>query len=412
MRYNPSALKIRLALPVLLLLALASAAPAQMTSPLAPKPDWSDLDKYQESITRVDFLSLLDTVYAPGGAWKPFITVGDTSASILTHKDAPPYVLRFAAAPGAIKPAPRFWRQKSQMPARPDSRPLNGVRIALDPGHVGGIWAKQEERWFVIGKSAPVTEGDMTLLVAKLLVPRLEALGAQVWLTRSKAEPVTPDRPDDLRKIAPASLAAKQEPATPDAVQREINWLFFRESEIRSRAEVVNALIKPDLVLCLHVNAEPWGDPEHPTLTDKNHMHFLITGCFSEKEVGYEDQRLTMLEKLLSRAYREELAIAETVATAMAKATGLPPYEYTTPNALKLGSSPYIWARNLAANRLFQCPVLYVEPYVQNSHAVFDRVQAGDYEGTRLVGGKMQKSIYREYADGIVKGLVDYYSMQ
>ncbi|MGH8045903.1 MAG: hypothetical protein ACREKL_01535 [Chthoniobacterales bacterium] len=403
-------MKFPAVLPALVVLALGGAAPAQMTSPLAPKPDWSTLDKYQETITRADFLALLDSVYAPGGVWKPFLTVGETSASILTHTGAPPYVLRFATASDSIKSAPRFWRPKSEMVPRPAAKPLDGVRIALDPGHVGGKWAKQEERWFVIGKSAPVTEGDMTLRVAKLLVPRLEALGAQVWLTRSKAAPVTPERPGDLSKLAPASLAAKQEPATPDSVQKEINWLFFREAEIRARAEVVNTLIKPDLVLCLHVNAEAWGDPARPVLTDKNHMHFLITGCFSAKEMAYEDQRLTMLAKLLSRAYREELALAESVSAAMVKATGLPPYEYTTPNALKLGNSPYIWARNLAANRLFQCPVLYVEPYVQNCKAVFDRVQAGDYKGTKLVGGKMQKSIYREYADGIAAGLVDYYS--
>ena len=41
---------------------------------------------------------------------------------------------------------------------------------------------------------------------------------------------------------------------------------------------------------------------------------------------------------------------------------------------------------------------------------MFDRVQIGDYDGVKLVGGKLQKSIYREYADGIVAGLVDYYS--
>ncbi len=45
-----------------------------------------------------------------------------------------------------------------------------------------------------------------------------------------------------------------------------------------------------------------------------------------------------------------------------------------------------------------------------NSRAVFERVQEGDYAGLRAVGGRMQRSIYREYADGITAGLVDYYT--
>jgi N-acetylmuramoyl-L-alanine amidase len=410
MRYNPRTLKSHAAILLLLVLAFAGAAQAQRLSPLAPKPDWSDLDKYQESITREDFLFLLESVYAPYGASKAYIKVNDTSAEIKTRTGAPPYVLRFAAAPGMIKPASRFWRQKSQMPARTGRLPLAGVRITLDPGHLGGAWAQMEERWFRIGHSDPVTEGDMTLRVAKLLVPRLEALGAKVWLTRPKAGPVTSVRPNRLGKAAAASLADQDKPATPTALKSETERLFYRVSEIRKRAEIVNEDIRPDLVLCLHFNAEAWGDQNHPTLTDKNHMHLLITGCMSAKELAYDDVRFTMLRKLLGRSYREELAVSESVASAMARATGLPPYEYTNNNAIKIGSSPYVWARNLAANRLFDCPVVYIEPYVMNSHAVFARVQAGDYDGQKFVGGKMQKSIYREYADGIVAGLVAYYS--
>src|SRR5690606_37159693 len=94
----------------------------------------------------------------------------------------------------------------------------------------------------------------------------------------------------------------------------------------------------------------------------------------------------------------------------MAKATSLHPYEYQGGNAIKVGRGSYVWARNLLANRLFQCPGVYVEPYVMNSKEVFARVQAGDYKGKRPVAGKMRQSIFREYADGIVNGIVKYYS--
>ena len=70
---------------------------------------------------------------------------------------------------------------------------------------------------------------------------------------------------------------------------------------------------------------------------------------------------------------------------------------------------PYVWARNLIANRLYQCPVLYLEPYVVNNRIVHSRVQAGDFDGEREIEGERYPSIFREYADGVVKGLELYY---
>jgi hypothetical protein len=61
------------------------------------------------------------------------------------------------------------------------------------------------------------------------------------------------------------------------------------------------------------------------------------------------------------------------------------------------------------ATRLYRCPTVYLEPYVMNSRAVFVRVKAGDYEGTRKVGGKTQPSIYHEYVESVVAGLVGYF---
>jgi hypothetical protein len=284
------------------------------------------------------------------------------------------------------------------------------VKIAIDPGHIGGKWAKIEERWFQIGKSKPVVEGDMTLQVAKLLIPRLESMGAEVHLTRSHAEPITGVRPSQLRKTATASLREKGEKTTSQSIKSESERLFYRASEIRKRAEMVNGKIKPDLVLCLHFNAEGWGDPANPALVEKNHLHFLLTGAWSRKELEYEDQRFEMLIKLLNRTFPEEKAATQALAKSMVSATKLPPFIYRGPTAVRVGNSDYIWARNLLANRLFECPVVYVEPYVMNSRSVFKRIQAGDYQGRKSIGGTSQPSIYREYADSVAAGLAKYYA--
>src|SRR5439155_24573609 len=111
---------------------------------------------------------------------------------------------------------------------------------------------------------------------------------------------------------------------------------------------------------------------------------------------------------LFSRADDEELPLADTIAGAMARETAMPAYEYPTSNTVtKVRSTGYAYARNLPATRLYRCPVGYCEPYVVNSNDAFARLQAGDHEGTRSVNGIERKSIFREYADGVVDGLVD-----
>jgi len=192
-------------------------------------------------------------------------------------------------------------------------------------------------------------------------------------------------------------------------VRWEKELLFYRNSEIRERAELVNERIRPDLVLCLHFNAEAWNEPTKPTLVDHNHLHLLVNGAYLPPELEFDDVRFEMLQRLLSRTHEAEIGLAEQLAVTMARRTQLPPYQYTTENVTRAGTTGYVYLRNLLATRLYQAPVIYFEPYVMNSDEVFWRVEEGDYEGLRNVNGTDRPSIYREYADGIVDGLVEYY---
>lgn len=412
----------RLPLFFLVLAIGARAAAAQFLSPLATPPVWAELERFQETMTREDFQRLLDEMYAPGQAAKDFVTVGETEAVIKTTlQPQGTFTLRFAAV-GAEKPAPVTWRPAATLSAAPKGKPLQDVKIAIDPGHLGGAWAKMEERFFQLGESRPVQEGDLTLRVAKILVPRLEQLGAKVTLVRERTEPVTPMRPESLRAAARAELVRQghakpretysgaDDPHRAGTVQLESELLFYRMSEIRERAKLVNEQIQPDLTLCLHFNAEAWGNPQRPDLVPKNHLHVLLNGCYAASELRLEDVRFEMLQKLLSRGYPVERAAGEAVAGALAKTSGLPPYAYTTPNAVRVPESEYLWARNLLANRLYHSPVVFLEPYVMNSELVWERVQLGDYEGEITIGGTPRKSIFREYAEGVVEGLKAYYA--
>lgn len=387
-------------------------AQAQRLSRLAPEPDWGRLEAYQGSITREDFVWLLEKVYSPDGAWRRWIEVAPERALITTKEGRAPWELRFAGSADGAARVPRYWRGRAELPPAGEGRPLEGMRIVLDPGHIGGRWARMEERWFQIGNSKPVVEGDMVLVVAKLLKERLEELGARVMLTRTKAEPVTRRRPRHLLKAARASLADRGVAVTERRLQVESEVLFYRVSEIRERAKLVNERFQPDLVLCLHFNAEAWGNPDRPRLVAANHLHVLINGAYSEEELTYEDQRFGMLLRLLSRVFAEEKPAASALARGLAEVTGLPPFIYKGASAVDIGAGPYVWARNLLANRLFEAPTVFLEPYVMNNREVWERVQAGDYEGLRMVAGRMRPSLYREYVDGVVRGLVGWYGQR
>jgi N-acetylmuramoyl-L-alanine amidase len=395
---------------------------ASNLSMLGRKPDWSELEKYQATITHDEFLHLLNDVYCSRGYNPDLIKIEPDAVRILTATGTQNYfVLHFAKSEADRLPLARWWTAPGALPAPGSAGPLAGFRLALDPGHLGGTWAKMEERWFKIGDAAPVQEGDMTLRVAQLLAKRLESLGARVSMVRDKLEPITPYRPSDFEATARQFLehAGIAEPREnfdgPGDLEKEhtIAWqrelLFYRNSEIRRRANLVNYRLQPDLVLSLHFNAEPWGDPNHPTLTPNNHLHLLVNGAYLPLELELDDERFEMLQKLLSRAFPEEIDLAETMAGTMAKTTGLPPYHYKTENVTPVGTSGYVYARNLMATRLYHCPTVYLEPYVMNSRGVFVRVKAGDYEGTRRVAGKTRPSIYREYVDGVVDGVLAYF---
>src|SRR5437763_10625649 len=160
-----------------------------------------------------------------------------------------------------------------------------------------------EELWFQVGDSKPVTEGDLTLRVSRMLASRLRKLGATVLFVRNSTDPVTPKRPGDFKELARKILIKNGLPQPrPDVLdpkdpekEKTIRWqsemLFYRYSEIRRRAVRVNANLHPDLVICLHFNAEGWGDPSNPTLSDNNNLHLLVNGSYFQYELELDDER-------------------------------------------------------------------------------------------------------------------------
>src|SRR5438132_2941495 len=260
---------------------------------LGSAPKWSVLEHYQETITHDEFAHLINDVYCTHGFAADLIKIDHNAAQILINRESHNvFTLRFAPDANSKAHVPRLWRPaRSLLPAKPE-RPLSGLRVALDPGHLGGKWAKMEERWFQVGDTKPVTEGDLTLRVSRMLASRLRKLGATVLFVRNSTQPITSKRPGDFKELArkiliknglPQPRPDVLDPSDPEK-QQTIRWqsemLFYRYSEIRRRAVLVNTKLHPDLTVCLHFNAEGWGDPANPTLIDNNHLHLLVGGSY------------------------------------------------------------------------------------------------------------------------------------
>ncbi len=391
-------------------------APRPNLARLGEPPDWSKLDVYQRTITRAEFERLLNHCYSRYDSdHNDVIQIFPDRARIAKQSNHAPagwYDLYFLTDRRKTPGIERSWTPPWQMERLPpnSNQPLQGIHIAIDPGHIGGQWADLEGRKYVIGEDTiPVEEGEMTLKVAKILERDLTALGATISLTRWEEEPVTKLRPDDLKTEARQWLLANKGIAPESLVDSTARRLFYVSSEIRTRAELVNEELKPDIALCLHFDAAPWKNPYKPAFRDKNHLHLIINGCYSASEMSEDDTRFEMLLRILQRVYYYELGLSEEMAHAMAKETRLPAFSYDGKSGKSVNSNPYIWSRNLLANRTFMCPVVFFEPYCMNNKEVHARVQAGEYRGLKEFNGIYRKNIFQEYADGVTTGLVNYF---
>ena len=393
-------------------------------SALAEIPDWKQLESLSDLLTKEEFEQAFKTFYSDRSNFPvPWRIEGNTLIVETSPGKAPVRITFRETSPAKPKHAMRYWRSPQELPPLQPGEPvLTGVHIALDPGHIGGGFARLEERWLSMNPGEEIMEGSIMMALANMLKPRLEALGAQVTLVRTSENPVTETRPENLKETARAILhdagitspqetyADNQNDARILTVQWQSEKLFYRVSEIRARAEKVNTKLRPDVVLCLHLNAEAWGDPAKPAFVDKNHLHLLINGCYSADELQYEDVRFEMLQRLFSRTHEQEVAMADVVATDLAKTTGLPAFVYLTNNAKRVSENPYVFSRNLLASRLYECPVLYFEPYVMNHEQTYKRLLLGHFIGRTLLGTELVTSPMEDYARGVLEGLTDFYS--
>lgn len=265
---------------------------------------------------------------------------------------------------------------------------LNGLRIAIDPGHMGGDpWDKMTGK-FVRGPNGEyLSEGVMALQTAILLKEQLTKLGATVELTRNDLQPVTEVDYNQL----PVAEYAKREllehvnsswflkllergtgnhlfTAFNTSPERKKLWAptsrynyFILKEDLWARADRINAF-DPDIVLVIHYDILPSvGDDGHG-LNPKapNQTKIYVSGAYYDVEFGSRLAREQFARKLLDQTqWDESLLLSKSILAEFKNKMGL---EF--PNSSQ-GSIPVedgIFARNLTLPRFLKAPAIaYLE---------------------------------------------------
>jgi N-acetylmuramoyl-L-alanine amidase len=390
---------------------------------LAEQPDWLLLDGYQGTVTAEEFKSRVPR-YSSDGALYQYLVVGDDRVEVYSDKQKQVrlWTLQFAG-PKASAPVPSGTLTVNPgAPAASDAndKPLAGLRICLDPGHIGGDWADMEERHFRIGKGPWVDEATLNFETCKWIDQGLKDAGAEVFWTKQLGVPVTAKRPADFVRQAITLMWRQDEKKaarSPEAgLLKLLQWyqelIFYRVAEIQARAEVVQEL-HPDLTLCVHYNAFGWSKRGPRLYKGVNRIVIFVHGSYLASELENDDMKYGLFRKLLENNAATESRVADAIGRQVAKVWDFPAEQYgdgsPTASAASAGEMPYVWSRNLLANRLYPGPVVFTEGPFMDDRLMYQRIIAGDYDGEQSIAGKKYRSIYREYAEIVVQGVIDAY---
>lgn len=279
---------------------------------------------------------------------------------------------------------------------------FSGLKIAIDPGHLGGSFAELEERYIEIDNEKEPSifdEGTLSLLTAKHLKELLEKEGAQVLLTRDEiGKGVYEKSFFDWLQSEPSLWREKL----------TLNQLFMRyynPLDLRARAEKINQF-KPDLTIAIHYNAHPveGGSSNHHT-TVKNYNMVFVPGAFGRKELAEPENRYEFMRLLLTDDWEISKKLSCEILSQFAQVLQVPSVQ-PTDNVIYLDHvglkvSEGIYARNLALTRLVHGPVCYGESLIQNNEKECLLLNQKDTKIAEIPCSSRIKEVASSYFNGI-----------
>ncbi|MGZ3863637.1 MAG: N-acetylmuramoyl-L-alanine amidase [Bacteroidia bacterium] len=270
-------------------------------------------------------------------------------------------------------------------------KPLSGLKICIDPGHIAGNMdmAETEQKFIHFSKeiytdlktdSVDIAEGVLTFQTASILKQMLQEKGAEVVLTRQdncttfgityeewykKHKRKTLDSLAAIDKITPQKHKQLQH-MNSDRFFVE----FFKDYELQHRAAVINNS-HPDLTVIIHYNVNeknvPWLKP-----SDKDFCMAFVPGCITTDNIQSSAGKLNLLRLLLSEHVNESEKISALLVEELSRQLNIPVAKpedatYLSEHCM-LTPAEGVYSRNLALCRLVQSPLVYGECLYQDNN--------------------------------------------
>jgi N-acetylmuramoyl-L-alanine amidase len=308
------------------------------------------------------------------------------------------------------------------------SKPLTGLRIALDPGHFAGNFEEAKDEMRLARVKMPdntvlqVYEAQLTYATAMFLRDTLEKLGATVLVTRKKHGWTAFDKPyyqwlkEDLTDAVIGDLREgyiSQETAKKILVSNDRQYIykvFFQRYELHQRAEKINNF-RPHFTLIIHYNADSqnrgWDAQGNQFTTKSNCNMTFVPGAYIAGEMQYKEQRLNFARILLSDQIERSMELAYFVSTRLNQRLNVPAYQ---PNGTQLYMQKVsnftgfegVYARNLALTRMINGPICYGETLYQDNEDEIRRLADTTIEIDGIKTSERVKEVAMGYFDGII----------
>jgi N-acetylmuramoyl-L-alanine amidase len=323
---------------------------------------------------------------------------------------------------------------QQDVPVLSRDRPLQGMRIAIDPGHIAAdmVEAEMEGKYVKMhaGRSTgfeeiAFNEANLTLATGILLRDLLVQAGAEVLLTRTAAGVNTEGISFGQWKEygMRTAIAADLEAGRIDSARAkflltasddvDLYRRAFVPDDLRKRALKINAF-RPDLTLILHYNIHGpnWDnrDPDgffQPTYA--NYSMAFVPGAFMEGELSFPIDRLAMLRMLLTDQLEKSTLLSGIMIAKIRKFVKVHPVRTSErlsylENATLPTYIQGVFARNLSLTRLINSPLCYGETLCQDNRAEALRLNLKD----RKVGGMMVSSRVADVAKAYYEGVLEF----
>jgi len=398
--------------------------------------NYKDFDAYQETVSYQEVFEKINRYVKHDHNIEPYYTLTHAGLYIFASHDdkqhnKPEFVLRFGTR---VKPKSFVFKRGDDR-----SKPLHGLRVAIDPGHLGGDMARVEERFIDMIHPVKKTriqfaEGDLTLWTAQILRSYLVKVGATVFVTREKrGQPVCRQsfaewcvqefgvtQEDDwlsssvqeklLRYVATLSpgrqkeFTERLESAEKQSSQLNIQYikqalfrLGYNVRDLQARAQKINAF-NPHITIVMHYNAN--GQSSDVSSDDYNLT--FIPGSFLKGELASQSARYEFVRMLVTDDIDESLYLSQSVVKRMETLLHVPTMK--SPSYLKdnvLFVQPGIYCRNLILTRLIHGPLCYGETLIQNNLKEAELLGTNDFDCEGIMVPSRVADVARAYFEGV-----------